>query len=453
VEMARGAGSRRRDVAGAGGRSPLPLVLRAERFGGILFDPSQGTHVEVDAGAYDLLRGWLTSGRGAETEEERALLAELQSEIPSLGEEGARLRLVPDRSEDLPEYANARVLGAPTLVDLQLTSRCRMGCPHCYASAGPEGRDLPYEDVGRVLDAIADAGVCQLAIGGGEPLLHPSLVEVLHAARERGLVPNLTTTGDGMTPRVLRALADCCGAVALSLEGVHADFDRRRASGFAFFEAAREALRSYGIPTVFQVTLSAESLPCLPSIVDYCLACGDLYGVIFLAYKAVGRGTGFHSPLSRVGFPELYPRLRDAFLRLAGTTRVGYDCCLTPGIVGLGRELGHDDPDLFDGCSATRSSVGISTDLEVVPCTFLTHRPLGSLRESSLLEIWRGERAARFREELDAAVDRKEECRECPARRSCLGGCPEWDLVRCGRRARLAASAVPGDPRGGGGTA
>lgn len=412
-------------------REALPLVLRREPFGGILFDPQRGTHVELDAEAFALLADWVSWGRQAWTPAEQALMAQLRAEIPALERGPAGFRLAPDLSARVRPLANATVLGSPTLVDLQLTRRCRMGCPHCYASSDPSGDDMPLEAALGVLDAVAEAGVCQLAIGGGEPLLHPHLVEVLRHARRRGLVPNLTTTGDGMTPEVLDALAECCGAVALSLEGVGDDYGRRRRHGFAAFQATHSTLRARGVPVVFQVTLSVENLPALPSIVDYAMSFPDLYGVIFLAYKSVGRGRGYQTPLSGVSSAELFPRLREAFVKLGRQTRVGYDCCLTPGIVGMDAELGHADPNLLEGCSAARTSVGVTTELDVVPCTFLTHRPLGNLATASFVEIWHGEAAEAFRRELDGLVDRKPECRDCRSRTSCLGGCPEWDLVEC----------------------
>jgi radical SAM protein with 4Fe4S-binding SPASM domain len=409
----------------------LPLVLRRETFGGILFDPQRGTHLELDAEAFELLADWISWGRQAWTVDEKALMAQLRAEIPALARGPVGFRLVPNLAGRVRPRVNATVLGSPTLVDLQITRRCLMGCPHCYASSHPSGEDMPLDVALGVLDEVAEAGVCQLAIGGGEPLLHPHIVEVLRHARRRGLVPNLTTTGDGMTPDTLDALAECCGAVALSLEGVGEDFDRRRRGGFAAFQSVHETLRARGVPVVFQVTLSVENLPALSSIVDHAMSFPDLYGVIFLAYKSVGRGRGYQTPLSGVSSEELFPRLRDAFMRLGRQTRVGYDCCLTPGIVGMDAELGFADPNLLEGCSAARTSVGVTTGLDVVPCTFLTHRPLGNLAEKSFVEIWHGEAAEGFRRELDGTVDRKPECRDCRSRTSCLGGCPEWNLVEC----------------------
>lgn len=425
-----------------GNTAQLPLVLRQESFGGILFDPSDGTTLELDTDGYVCVRDWLCGSQGPLAHDQRDFVSRVQAEVPSLaaGPRPFRLR---DALPAAPPYRHATVLVSPTLVDLQVTRRCRMGCPHCYASSDLEGAHMPYPDAAGVLRALADAGVCQLAIGGGEPLLHPELVEIVEQAHALGIVPNLTTTGDGMTPRHLEALSRCCGAVALSLEAVGNAFSARRRAGFSFFQSAREKLRAYGIPTVFQVTLSAENLPHLPSIVDYCLACPDLYGVIFLAYKPVGRGNGFNTSLSAVSPAELYPQLRDAFLRLVGHTRVGYDCCLTPGIAGIDVELGFSDRDLLEGCSAARTSVGITVELDVVPCTFATHRPMGNLRERSFMQIWHGPEAAAFRSRLDALGDRDGNCRACVSRKSCLGGCPEWDLIGC---TLVAAGSTRPDP-------
>lgn len=412
-------------------RLQLPFILRREPFGGLLFEPENGTYVELDHEAHDWLHEWFTKRRTPESESERAFMRQLVTAAPSLAKEQIPFRIARSQQRRMPTFANATVLSAPTVIDLQLTQRCRMACPHCYMSSTPNGRDLPFEDACRIIEDAAEIGVCQLALGGGEPLLHPQFAELLYFARSHGVMPNLTTTGDGLTEKSLRAMAECCGAVALSLEGIYEDYDKRRRQGFAKFEQTHEAFRQAGIPTVFQIALSAENLPSLPRIVDYCLSRTDLYGVLFLAYKAIGRGEGFQTPLSRVPAAELFPKLREAFLALSEQTRVGYDCCLTPGIVGMDAAFGYNDPSVVEGCSAMRTSMGITIDLDVVPCTFLSRRVLGNVREHSLSEVWYGEAAMRFREVLDKQVDEEEICRHCESRRACLGGCPEWDLVHC----------------------
>ena len=414
-----------------------PIVLRREPFGGILFDPVDGTHLELDVEGYAAVARALFERQPPASDAERAFLDEVRREVPAVAdpERTVRGRVT---STGLGPLRHAMVFDTPSLVDLQVTNRCTMGCPQCYSSSTPDAADMPFEAAAKLLHELADAGVCQIAIGGGEPLLHPDIVPILELCRDLGIVANLTTTGIGLSPRVLDALASSCGAVALSLEDVGEGYAVRRRMGFDAFEAALEKLQARGLRVGFQVTLSAQNLARLPAIVDYARSVEGLYGVIFLAYKPVGRGDGYETPLSAVHPDELYPWLRDAFVRLSGHTKVGYDCCLTPGIAGIDLDLGFSELDLLEGCSAARTSVGIGVNGDVMPCTFTGHRAFGNLRDQSFAAIWAGEAASAFRAEVDALGDESEACSTCRLRDACLGGCPEWDLVRCRRQGPLA---------------
>lgn len=75
-----------------------------------------------------------------------------------------------------------------------------------------------------VLDQLAEMGVFQVAIGGGEPLLHPDIIPILQYGKKLGLVINLTTSGAHLDFDRLMALKRYAGAVALSLEGVYSSY-------------------------------------------------------------------------------------------------------------------------------------------------------------------------------------------------------------------------------------
>jgi radical SAM protein with 4Fe4S-binding SPASM domain len=414
-------------------RPVQPLVLRPEPFGGILFDPVDGTHLELDRDGYGVVARALFGREPPATDEERAFFAEVAREVPAVADPARQVR-GRETPTGIAPLRHAMVFDTPSLVDLQITNRCTMGCPQCYSSSTPDAEDMPLADAERLLRELAAAGVCQMAIGGGEPLLHPDIVRILELCRDLGIVANLTTTGIGLSPRVLDAMASSCGAVALSLEDVGEGYAVRRRMGFDAFEAALAKLLGRGLRVGFQVTLSAQNLARLPAIIDYALTVEGLYGVIFLAYKPVGRGDGYETPLSAIPPDELYPWLRHAFVRLSKHTKVGYDCCLTPGIAGIDLDLGFSELDLLEGCSAARTSVGIGVNLDVMPCTFTGHRALGNLREKSFTAIWADAPASAFRAEVDALGDHSEACTTCRLRDACLGGCPEWDLVRCRRQ-------------------
>jgi len=85
----------------------------------------------------------------------------------------------------------------------------------------------------------------------------------------------------------------------------------------------------------------------------------------------------------------------------------------------------------LEGCSALRSSVGITPELDVVPCTFWKDLSVGNLQEKSFSEIWRGSEADLFRTKLNGQSLENGVCKSCEMKGFCLGGCPEEELVNC----------------------
>jgi MoaA/NifB/PqqE/SkfB family radical SAM enzyme len=78
---------------------------------------------------------------------------------------------------------------------------------------------------------VAEAGrarVFQMATGGGEPLLHPRILEMMRLARQHGIVPNITTNGNLLNRKMALALKEAgVGQVQISLNGVTEDTNRR----------------------------------------------------------------------------------------------------------------------------------------------------------------------------------------------------------------------------------
>jgi radical SAM protein with 4Fe4S-binding SPASM domain len=408
------------------------LTLRREGFGGIVFNPLNGTHLELDLEAFELAVDYFVRGMLVDSDRYEFLL-HLKN---SLGE-------VPrsqPRFVDNPHLNGGvfRLLSAPTLADIQITSVCTQGCPHCYASANARGEHMPFADIERILNSCADVGVLQVAFGGGDPLLHPQIVDILKATRDHCMVPNITTSGAYFSNENLRALKHYCGAVALSLEGVEQSYNARRSLGWSGFLNALEYMAVFDIPTVLQVTLGASNLRELPSIVEFALT-HKLYGVIFLAYKPVGRGRGFDQSLAALPSNDVAKALSQAFRLLHPHTRIGYDCCLSAIVTGMNEDVfGHGNEDI-EGCSALRGSIGISVRQELLPCTFLEKSICADLRKTSILEGWRGLEAGQFRETQQKKAATNPICGECKYFLKCLGGCPALNLGTC---STMAVSTV-----------
>ncbi len=409
-------------------QTSLPMTLRQEPYGGLLFHPDEGVFVELDHDAFQAARRIAERGGKVRRPSEWLLRQSLRGII---GDVDRPIRLISDQGHDQDEYADLAVLAAPTLVDFQITERCGLGCPQCYASSLPQGKDVSWDDAILAAKSLAEAGVLQVAIGGGEPLYHPLFRELLALFSDHGIVPNLTTTGIGMREQDLQAMKRYCGAVAMSLEGVYDKFALRRRQGFAKFRATAERFLAADIPLVMQVTVSAQNLADIPEITEFCRELGPLYGVVFLNFKPAGRGESYDKPLSTESYPEVHRILTKAVQDLQPTMRVGFDCCFTPGLSGVEKSLSLAQGTILEGCSATRSGIGLSPLLDVLPCTFLPDRKLGNLREKSLSAIWRDHQAKGFRQSMRIHKTEDSRCRSCAVSSKCLGGCSVWSLVGC----------------------
>jgi hypothetical protein len=88
------------------------------------------------------------------------------------------------------EYENTPEILHPESIDVKITDYCDMGCAYCHESSTTKG---VHADLDKLLQVINDlhAGV-ELAIGGGNPLSHPNLIEFLQILKNKGIIANLT---------------------------------------------------------------------------------------------------------------------------------------------------------------------------------------------------------------------------------------------------------------------
>ncbi len=65
-----------------------------------------------------------------------------------------------------------------TRIELELTEKCNLSCEFCYNTCAPVFCDKPEW----IMKHLADLGVMELILTGGEPSLHPQFIEVLKLA-------------------------------------------------------------------------------------------------------------------------------------------------------------------------------------------------------------------------------------------------------------------------------
>jgi hypothetical protein len=85
----------------------------------------------------------------------------------------------------------------PSSIDVKITNYCNMPCAYCHEDSTTKGR---HGDISLLLDqlAILPEGI-ELAIGGGNPLAHPNLLQFLYAVKQQGKYANITINQGHLT--------------------------------------------------------------------------------------------------------------------------------------------------------------------------------------------------------------------------------------------------------------
>ncbi|UQN06551.1 radical SAM protein [Deinococcus sp. QL22] len=173
-------------------------------------------------------------------------------------------------------------LRAPELLDVKLTDRCSVGCSFCYQDSRPDRDHARLDDVAFIAQQAGQAGVFEVALGGGEVSEFPPFLEVLRLFRQAGVVPNFTTRRPAWVAERWSDLRDLAGGFAVSV-----------ATAQEVEEVARlfpQGTRREGQVNLHLVmgTLSR------PVTLDLIRRAGHhRLRVTLLGFKAVGRGAGY----------------------------------------------------------------------------------------------------------------------------------------------------------------
>ena len=105
-----------------------------------------------------------------------------------------------------------RTLSGPLSCQLEVTTACNNKCQHCYnhwRTSSEKEVPLTLANAQRIMRMIADVGVHELTLTGGEPLLNfDVLVSCLELANEFGIKPALNSNLVTLTKRKAKVLRD-----------------------------------------------------------------------------------------------------------------------------------------------------------------------------------------------------------------------------------------------------
>jgi radical SAM protein with 4Fe4S-binding SPASM domain len=309
--------------------------------------------------------------------------------------------------------------GAPARMDLALTYRCNLRCPHCYMEAN--ARELPElstDEWLKVYETLWKVGVPNVVFTGGEPTLRGDLARLVSEADEfvTGLVTNGTKLAELAEP--LRDASLDYAQVTLESRDAAVHNAMVKAEGFDAFAQTVQGIKralELGMQVVTNTTLMKPNAAGFPDLLEF---------VARLGLKNVSCNTIICSGGGVVARKEEGLDLDDLKRILEQATavaqRLGLDLqwysptCylhLNPVELGFGAK----------GCSAAAHNMTIQPDGSVLPCQSWPES-VGNVLNDPWERIWKHPTCVKLREH--GFVQDHEECRSCIHNAVCGGGCP-----------------------------
>lgn len=114
------------------------------------------------------------------------------------------------------EYLDGKLNG----LYIELTSKCNLACTYCYNDSGKTGKEFFSAPVlFHVLnDAKERQGANNLILSGGEPFLHPSIVDICSFAYKLGFSISIYTNGTLLTKEIIKKLTPYAPRFQITLD-------------------------------------------------------------------------------------------------------------------------------------------------------------------------------------------------------------------------------------------
>lgn len=305
-----------------------------------------------------------------------------------------------------PEYAPW-----PELADISISNHCTKGCEFCYKGSTENNSFMLLDEYDYVLSSLNSkrwGNVFQVALGGGEPLEHPSFIEIIEKTNKKGIIANFTTNGIHLDKTTVKYIKDKVGAAAISVAAINElKLDKIKL-------LTEEGIKA-NIHFILDNTSIYEAIDILKG--NYNDLLKNVNGIIFLTYKPKGRA----SMNKCLNIDEKLEEFTALTEKSMCTARIGFDACFVPVLM----KYTDVNVDYIDSCECGFFSVYIDEELNVTPCSFANNQKFSyNLKKYTMETIWQ-QKYENYRKEI-----LKNTCiSHCKNKIHCRGKCIYYDKL------------------------
>ncbi len=314
--------------------------------------------------------------------------------------------------EDDPQLAPF----GPEILDLEISigdcsggrdENGKGGCVWCYKSNSIDnGYHMSLDTFQQIVDKMPST-LTQIALGLTDISANKDLIPILQHARQKGIVPNFTLAGYGLTDELVEECSKYIGAVAVSVypHNRNMAYDTVR----KFLDAG---VQQTNIHLLYHSRNESHVRNTLVDVLED-PRLENLNAVVLLALKPKGRAENRLRPMSYDKFSSIVGWCVDKGVPL------GFDSCSASNAQRFANENGLDQwSQYIEPCESALMSSYINVHGDFFPCSFMEgegdwNTGISVLSANDFLEeVWYHPRVKEWRMRLNSS------CRSCP----------QWDL-------------------------
>ena len=300
------------------------------------------------------------------------------------------------------------------LVYFEVTRACNLRCIHCYNEAGVKReKELKTEEILRIIESLAQAGVVDVVLTGGEPFIRKDIFTIIKAIKDNKMRFSVFTNGILISPAIAAELAAYEPRfVAISLDGAEAKIHEKIRGRSTFDKTVRaiKMLKSNGIKVRINHTLTLESTAQLGGFMKLMgeLGVDDVY---FDRFDSLGRGKEHAGMVIPVERGSEIKSIIDKYSREENVPVMNYS-----------PKVNIREADDGNMCGVGLSSCYIKANGEMSFCPVMSAEEftVGNVLENSVALLWN---SGKWNSLRGATADTIAGCKECPGKSICLGGC------------------------------
>ncbi|MFQ6603816.1 radical SAM protein [Flavobacterium sp. C3NV] len=210
------------------------------------------------------------------------------------------------------------------LTIVEVTDRCNLACPTCYASSAPNyGRHRTLEEIEKMFDTVvANEGEPDVVqISGGEPTVHPEFFKILDIAKSKPIKHLMLNTNGIRIAKDIKFVEKL--ATYMPDFEIYLQFDSfkpevlEKLRGEDLTEVRKKAiehLNQFNISTTLVITLQkGENDDEIGQIIEYALQQKCVRGVTFQPTQVAGRNDNYDDISGRITLTEVRRKIYEQY--------------------------------------------------------------------------------------------------------------------------------------------